>query len=95
MTAARFAVSNDGFNRTPHWRSLIIVPVSTSQGQARRGPTVVHLPAGAGGLPSASVAICHQVTTLDRGKMREQLGTLPSGFVSAVDRALKAALDLE
>jgi mRNA interferase MazF len=88
-------VSNDGFNLTPSWRSAIVVPVSTSPKQARRGPTAIQLPAGAAGLPRASVALCHQVTTLDRGKLTERLGALPPAALAAVDAGLKAALDLE
>ncbi len=36
-------VSHDGFNQVPNWRSIIVVPVTTSSSQARRGPTVVEL----------------------------------------------------
>ena len=87
-------VSNDGFNLTPSWRSVIVVPISISPNQARRGPTAIALPAGAGGLVRASVALCHQVTTLDRAKLTEQLGTLPATILLAVDGGLGAALDL-
>src|SRR5437870_8040735 len=69
-------VSHDAFNDTPGWRSIIVVPVSTSASQAGRGPTAVGLPAGAANLKSASVAICHQVTTLDRARLKQHLGTL-------------------
>src|SRR5262249_35785396 len=65
-------VSNDGFNLTPSWRSVIVVPVSTAPSQARRGPTAIVLPAGLGGLPRPSIALCHQVTTLDRAKLTER-----------------------
>jgi hypothetical protein len=34
-------VSHDGFNQAPGWRSVIVVPVSTSTAQAARGPTAV------------------------------------------------------
>ncbi len=88
-------VSNDGFNLTPAWRSIIVVPVSTSSAQARRGPTAVLLPSGAGGLSRASIALCHQVTTLDRGKLTERLGTLSPGAMREVERGLRAALDLD
>jgi mRNA interferase MazF len=87
-------ISNDGFNLTPAWRSVIVIPVSTSEAQLRRGPTAVALAAGAGGLPRAGVAICHQVTTLDRGKLIERLGTLSDAALAAVESGLKAALDL-
>jgi mRNA interferase MazF len=88
-------VSNDGFNRAPSWRSVIVVPISTSEAQTRRGPTVVSLPAGAGGLPRASNALCHQVTTLDRTKLTERAGALPAAMLAAVEESLKAALELD
>ena len=87
-------VSHDGFNRTPSWRSIIVVPLSTSVTQARRGPTAVAIPRGAGGVTHASVALCHQVTTLDRDKLVRQLGTLPSVLLADVESGLRAALDL-
>lgn len=88
-------MSNDGFNLTPTWRSVIVVPVSTSEAQARRGPTAVALAAGAGGLPKAGVAVCHQVTTLDRTKLTDRLGSLSGAAMAAVESGLKAALDLD
>jgi mRNA interferase MazF len=88
-------VSNDGFNRTPGWRSLIVVPISRSPGQARRGPTAVPLDEGTAGLKSPGVALCHQVTTLDRAKLRDRIGVLAGGVLAQVEGGLKAALDLE
>jgi len=88
-------VSNDGFNLTATWRSLIVVPVSPSDAPARRGPSVVVLAAGTGGLPKAGIAVCHQVTTLDRAKLTERLGTLPATTLTAVEWGLRAALDLD
>lgn len=71
-------VSHDGFNQVPTWRSIIVVPVSTSASQASRGPTAIGLAEGAGGLLKQSVAICHQVTTLDRAKLVQLIGVLNS-----------------
>ena len=87
-------VSHDGFNRTPSWRSIIVIPVSTSGKQALRGPTAVLLPVGAGGLREASVALCHQVTTLDRAKLDRVLGRLTFDQMRQVEDGLRAALDL-
>jgi mRNA-degrading endonuclease toxin of MazEF toxin-antitoxin module len=39
-------VSHDGFNQTPGWRSIIVVPMPTSLFQGKRGPTVVNFRAG-------------------------------------------------
>lgn len=86
--------SHDGFNQAVGWRSIIIVPVSTSPTQAARGPTAVALSLGAGGLKSPSVALCHQVTTLDRSKLAEPIGRLPREEMARVEFGLKAALDL-
>jgi mRNA interferase MazF len=87
-------VSHDGFNHVPTWRSVIVVPVSTSDAQARRGPTAIEVPKGAGGLKSTSVALCHQVTTLDRSKLVKRMGALPATVLADVDEGLRAALDL-
>jgi mRNA interferase MazF len=88
-------VSHDGFNQVPGWRSIIVVPISTSAEQAMRGPTAIHLPEGTGGLKKDSIALCHQVTTLDRSKLTEPIGTLPVDLIEAIEKGLRAALDLQ
>jgi len=87
-------VSHDGFNETQGWRSVIVVPVSTSAAQSRRGPTAVGLSAGTAGLTKDSAAICHQVTTLDRTKLVQCLGMLDSQSLARVNSGLKAAFEL-
>jgi mRNA-degrading endonuclease toxin of MazEF toxin-antitoxin module len=88
-------VSHDGFNQTVGWRSVIVVPVSTSSAQARRGPTVVDLQGAATGLARASVAVCHQVTTLDRAKLSSRIGSLPQEALRKLEEGLRAAMDLD
>ena len=88
-------VSHDGFNQTPNWRSIIVVPISTSATQARRGPTAVVLPQGTGGLTKESIASCHQVTTLDRAKLTQRIGELTPDALKQLEEGLKAALDLQ
>jgi mRNA interferase MazF len=87
-------ISRDAFNQAPRWRSVIVVPVSTSASQARRGPTAVALPAGAGGLTQESVALCHQVTTLDRAKLDTLLGSLTTAQLREVEEGLRIALGM-
>jgi mRNA-degrading endonuclease toxin of MazEF toxin-antitoxin module len=72
-----------------------VIPILTSAAQGKRGPTVVELPGGSAGLPKASFAVCHQVTTLDRAKLTRKVGTLPPEFLREVEGALKAAMDLD
>lgn len=88
-------VSHDGFNQTLGWRSIIVVPISTSASQAKRGPTVIELKGGTAGLPKTSCAVCHQVTTLDRAKLTRKAGTLSPGSMREVEEGLKAAMDLD
>jgi mRNA interferase MazF len=87
-------MSHDSFNQQPNWRSVIVVPLSTSQRQARRGPTAIPLPGGTSGLPRDSIALCHQVTTVDRSKLSGLMGVLPDNLLNAVNEGLKTALDL-
>jgi mRNA interferase MazF len=87
-------ISHDSFNRVAAWQSVMVVPLSTSAAQARRGPTAVPIPDGAGGLRGEGVAVCHQITTLDRAKLTRRLGALPPDVLAAVELGIKAALDL-
>jgi mRNA interferase MazF len=87
-------VSHDAFNEVQSWRSVIVAPVSTSSAQLRRGPTAVPPSAGTAGLQRDSVALCHQVTTLDRAKLATWIGTLPEDVVTSIGHGLKHAQDL-
>lgn len=87
-------ISHDVFNQARGWRSIIVVPLSTSTVQARRGPSAVPLRRGAAGLTKESVALCHQVTTLDRAKLTQRIGALSPTELSEIENGLKAAIDL-
>jgi mRNA interferase MazF len=88
-------VSHDGFNQVPGWRFIMVVPISTPVGQAILGPTAIHLPKGIGGLKKESIALCHQVTTLDRSKLTETIGTLSPDLLEAIEEGLRATLNLQ
>ena len=88
-------VSHDGFNETPAWMSIIVVPISTSVSRSKRGPTVVAVPRGVAGLSKPSLAICHQVITLDRGKLTRRIGALPAEILVQLERGSMAAMDLD
>jgi mRNA interferase MazF len=87
-------MSSDGFNEIDAWRSVVVVPCSTSERQRARGPTAIPLKKGAGGLRKGCVAVCHQVTTIDRAKLVARWGTLGAEDIAAVEEGLRAALDL-
>jgi mRNA interferase MazF len=88
-------ISHDGFNSISQWRSIIVIPLSTSQRQAGRGPTAIAVSKGTAGIPQSSVVLCHQITTLDRAKLTQRIGMLPPSVMSEIEEGLKAALSLE
>jgi len=87
-------ISNDGFNAVPTWRSIIVVPVSTSQSQGLRGPTVAPVSGIGSVLTPNSTAICHQITTLDRAKLDAKIGTLTDEEIAGIEHGIRAACDL-
>ncbi len=87
-------ISNDGFNEIDSWRSIIVIPLTTSSKQRRRGATVVLLEQGEANLTTTSIALCHQITTLDRSKFTRKLGQLTADTLKRVEAGLKAAIDL-
>ena len=87
-------LSHNGFNESPTWRSIIVVPCTTSAAQSRRGPTVVPLARGTGGLPEDCAAVCHQITTLNRSKLVPKIGSLPDSSLQAIEEGIRAAIDL-
>lgn len=87
-------LSHDAFNQVRTWRSVIVVPVSSSLRQTGRVPTAVPLQAGVGGLHREGAAVCHQVTTLDRGKLTERIGNMPDEVIAQIENGLKAALGM-
>lgn len=52
------------------------------------------LAAGIGGLAQESVALCHQVTTLDRSKLDALLGSLTVTQLREVEEGLRIALGM-
>ena len=87
-------ISNDGFNDVPHWRSIIVIPVSSSRRQIARGPTVIPLSGAGSVLSSNSAAVCHQITTLDRAKLASRIGTLAPEDINDIEQGICAACDL-
>ncbi len=94
-TRPAIVMSHDGFNTVDAWRSIIVVPMTTSARQAARGPTAVQLSAAVTGLDRDGIALCHQLTTIDRGKLARRVGTVSGPALVAVERGVRAALDLQ
>ena len=87
-------VSNDSFNHHENWRSIIIIPLTTSAKQAVRGPTAISIPKGIADLKKEGVALCHQITTIDRSKLTDLIGHLPKDYLEKIEEGLKIAVDM-
>lgn len=70
------------------------LPLPDELHEALRRETAVPIPDGAGGLRGDGIALCHQVTTLDRAELTRRLGALPADVLAPVEVGIKAALDL-
>lgn len=82
------------FLQATQWRSIMVVPLTSSAAQGRRGPSVVSVPAGTAGLTLESYALGHQFTTLDRAKITRKLGVLPDELLLAVEQAVMLAMGI-
>ena len=87
-------ISNDGFNSHENWRSIIVVPLTTSSKQALRGPTSIIIPKGTAELKKDGVVLCHQITTIDRSKLTEFIGHIPRTQMIKIEEGIKVAVDL-
>ncbi len=88
-------VSHDAFTTSPAWRSITVVPLTSSPRWQVDAPTVVRFAAGECGLPKACAALAHQVTTLDPAKLvHPPLGRLTPDKLAAIAEALRNYLDL-
>ena len=88
-------VSHDAFSNNPGWRSVTVVPLTSSQRRQRPSPTTVLFQPGDGNLPRAGAALGHQVTTLDKSKIvGPAVGRLTSGQMADLETALRNYLML-
>ncbi len=69
------------------------MPLTTSV--RNQSPTTVYLPAGTANLSRESLVLAHQITTLDRGKFSDLIGTLAQLYLQQVEQALLRALAIK
>jgi mRNA-degrading endonuclease toxin of MazEF toxin-antitoxin module len=78
--------------RNEHASDVIVVPCSTV---VRAAPTHVLLRRGEGGLRTASVLNCEQITTLHRGDIEPvAMGSLGASRIGEVERAILRAIGI-
>ncbi len=85
-------VQNDTGNR--HSPTVIAAAITSQTGKARL-PTHIRLSGPEVGLSRDSVILLEQIRTLDKSRLRERMGHLGEGAMSAVDSALAVSFGLQ
>lgn len=75
--------------------TVTIVPLSSVRGRAAERLVQPLLAAKETGLPKDSRALCDQVRTIDKGRIRGSIGVLSDEFSAKIDRGLILHLELE
>lgn len=76
-----------------HAPTVIVAPI-TSRASKPALPTHASIPSGEGGLRRSSTALCEQVRTLEKSRLKRHLGSLSAERLRCVDQALRASLDI-
>ena len=73
-----------------------VIPLTSVKSSHRTiYPNEVLLPASTAGLKADSVALCYQVRTLDKTRLRQELGVVADKqLIQAIHKALRFQLDL-
>jgi mRNA interferase MazF len=71
--------------------TVVVIPFTTNL-KMQNLPTCVLVPAGEGGLRQDSVAICHQLRALDKQGLVQHWGSLPTGRIAEIERAVLRTL---
>lgn len=82
-------VQNNVGNR---YSPTVIAAAITSQLDKAKLPTHIALPADACGLPRNSVVLLEQIRTIDKRRLKEKIGELPTGMMARVNEALLVSL---
>jgi mRNA interferase MazF len=75
--------------------TVTVVPLSSVRGRAAERLVQPLLSAKDTRLPKDSRALCDQVRTIDKGRIRESVGVLDSELLGKIDRGLIFHLELE
>ncbi len=88
-------VSHNSFSNAPNWKSLTIVPLTTSEGWLGKSPSTVLFSKGESGLNKKCAALAHQITTIEKSKCVGYVGACTPGKLKELEQAVKNYLDLD
>ena len=85
-------VQNDVGNK---YSPTVIAAAITSQQDKTELPTHIKVDADDCGLSKNSIELLEQVRTIDKQRLRERMGSLGSGAMNRIDRALSVSFGLD
>jgi mRNA interferase MazF len=88
-------VSTDAFNNVQGWQSITVVPLTSAKRWFKPSPTVVLLAKGEANLPKQSAALAHQITTIDRSKLQNKVGTMSANVLEELEQAIINYLEID
>lgn len=89
-------VSTDAFNLVRGWRSITVIPLTSSPRWLEESHTTVIFTPGEANLPKKCAALAHQITTIDRAKLGDRkVGSLSSEMMKAVETAILNYIGIE
>lgn len=84
-------VQNDVGNK---YSPTVIAAAITSQQDKTKLPTHINLSGENCGLSKDSIVLLEQMRTIDKKRLKEKMGTLDSGKMNMVDKAISVSLGL-
>lgn len=87
-------VSHNQFNSAPKWKSVTIIPLTSSERWLIPGSSAVIFEAGESGLTKRCAALAHQVTTIDKSKCVGFIGKCTIDKLRQIEKSLLNYLDI-
>ncbi len=84
-------VQNDIGNK---YSPTVIAAAITSQKEKSNLPTHIKVTADDCGLAKDSIVLLEQIRTIDKKRLKEKMGTLDTGAMNMIDRALSVSFGL-
>jgi len=73
--------------------TVVAIPLTTNFRRSQL-PSSVFVPSAGTGLPSDSVALCHQARVLDKTRLHGRIGTLPTDLLRQIEYAVLFTLGI-
>ena len=73
--------------------TVVAIPLTTVLRRSQL-PSSIFIPSAGTGLPSDSVALCHQVRVLDKSRLHGRIGTLPADLLRQIEYAVLFTLGI-